>query len=264
MRSVDRARLRAAEPRGRAPEFRRVPTELREAPLDTRTEDRPAAREERGGAGEAAGPAARGMRPFVIGLLGGIASGKSRVAALLARRGARVLDADALAHAELARPEVRARIAAELGPGAIGAGGEVDRAALARRVFADPSARRRLEAIVHPGVIAAIEREIRAAAERAGRREVVVLDVPLLAEAGIVGACDELVFVGASIETREARARARGWPQGEVARREASQRPLDEKRRAATFAIDNDGDIAATEAAVDRFWRERVEPAIHS
>jgi dephospho-CoA kinase len=197
-----------------------------------------------------------------VGLLGGVASGKSRVAALLAERGAKVIDADALAHGELERPTVRERAVALFGEGILRADGAIDRAALGRRVFGDPAALAALEAIVHPGVIAAIEREIEAAAPGPdGRRPVIALDVPLIVEAGIADRCDERIFVEASAETRERRAMARGWPPGEVARREAHQQPLEEKRRAATFTSDTDGDLVRTAAEVDRFWRGRVEPA---
>src|SRR6185295_12340421 len=119
-----------------------------------------------------------GPRPLVVGLFGGIASGKSRVGKLLAERGAQVLDADELAHRELGRDEVREAIAAAFGREALDARGAVDRGALGRRVFGDPAALARLEAIVHPGVIAAIGRALEGADAAAA---VVVLDVPLIA-----------------------------------------------------------------------------------
>lgn len=190
----------------------------------------------------------------IIGLLGGIASGKSRIAALLVERGAQTIDADALAHGELERPEVREAVAAAFGPEVLDAGGAVDRRALAARVFDDPAALAKLEAIVHPGVIAAIGRALEATDAPA-----IVLDVPLLAESGLAALCDELIFVDASRETRVARARARGWSEAELARREARQRPLEEKRAAATAVINNDGDLERTRRQVEEFWRRRVE-----
>jgi dephospho-CoA kinase len=219
-------------------------------------------RDEDGTTGPPPAGAREAARPLVIGLLGGVASGKSAVAAMLAERGARVLDADRLAHAELAREEIRDRVVAALGPEVLDASGRaIDRSALGRRVFGDRAALARLEAIVHPGVLAAIERELEAGRPGAtGRQPVLVLDVPLLAEAGVLGRCREVLFVEAPRAVREARARSRGWAAGELERREAHQAPLEEKRARATFVVRNDGDLAETSAQVARFWAERVEP----
>jgi dephospho-CoA kinase len=196
---------------------------------------------------------------IVVGLLGGIAGGKSTVAKLLAERGAAVLDADALAHRELEREEVRARIVRELGPEVLAADGRtIDRRALGERVFADRAALARLEAIVHPGVLAAFERAL---AAREGA-PVLVFDAPLLVEAGALGRCDEVLFVDASREAREARARARGWAPGEIERREARQLPLAEKRARASFVLRNDGDLGEAAAEVARFWQERIAPRL--
>lgn len=197
--------------------------------------------------------------PLIVGLFGGVASGKSRVGAMLAARGAKVLDADRMAHAELERPEVRDEVVALLGPEVRGPGGALDRAAIARAVFGDRARLARLEGIVHPRVMAEIGAEIeRARAPEGGTRRVIVLDAPLLAEAGGMGLCDERLFVDAPREVRERRAAERGWAPGELERREARQRGLAEKRSEATFVIDNGGDLAATEARVDEFWRERI------
>jgi dephospho-CoA kinase len=203
------------------------------------------------------------VRPLVVGLHGGIASGKSRVAALLSDHGAFVLDADRLAHRELERPEVRASVTAAFGPEVV-AQGTIDRRALAGLVFSDPVRLRRLESILHPRVLAVIGAEIDRLAERRedGRRGVVVLDAPLLVEAGGAGLCDETLFIEASRETRQRRARERGWDERELERREAHQRPLAEKRAAATTVVHNDGDLADTAIAVDRFWRERIAPRL--
>lgn len=194
---------------------------------------------------------------IVVGLVGGIASGKSTVAKLLAERGAEVIDADALAHRELEREEVRDRVAAEFGREVLDAAGRaIDRKALGKRVFGDREALGRLEAIVHPGVLRALDQAI----EGGGTGRVVVLDVPLIAETGALARCDEVLFVDASREVREARAReVRGWPAGELERREAHQQPLGEKRARASFIVRNDGDLAETRAQVERFWEERVK-----
>jgi dephospho-CoA kinase len=194
-------------------------------------------------------------------VLGGIASGKSRVAELLAGPRGVVVDADRLAHEVLDEPAVRERIRARFGADAFGQGGGVDRARLARLVFGDPPARAALEAWVHPRV-----RERNAAALARARQEGaprVVLDVPLLLENasqhGLLDLCDRLVFVDAPAEARERRAMAqRGWAAGELARREAAQLPLGEKRARADHVIENDGDQAALAAAVSDLL-ERLE-----
>jgi len=181
----------------------------------------------------------------VWGVLGGIASGKSSVARLLAGPDGLAIDADALVGELYARPEFRARVAQAFGPGVMAASGAVDRAALAQRVFADPAARVQLESWIHP----AVRDEIRArlAAARASGVPRVVLDVPLLleneAEHRLTAECDALIFVDAPLAEREARAvRSRGWAAGEVARREAQQLALPAKRARAQHVIVNDGD----------------------
>lgn len=198
-------------------------------------------------------PRRRPRAPIVLGVLGGIASGKSRVAAGLAGPQGVVIAADALAHAALAAPEVRSEVAAAFGPGVLGADGAVDRAALAAIVFRDPEARRRLEGWIHPWVRARISTALEDA-RREGRPRV-VLDVPLLlendAEHGLARACDHLVFVDVDAATRDARAvTTRGWEAGEVARREAAQLPLSEKRRRADVVVANDGSLRDLDAAI--------------
>ena len=171
------------------------------------------------------------LRTF--GVLGGIASGKSRVAHVLAGEGGLVIDADRLAHEVLASEELTALVAETFGEGLLGSDGRPDRAALAARVFDDPTARAKLEGWIHPRVRA----KIQAALDEAKAQGIgpVVLDVPLLmvndAEHGLVDKCDHLVFVECDLNTRDERAvDSRGWSPGEVARREQSQHPLAEKQ----------------------------------
>jgi len=207
----------------------------------------------------------------VLAVLGGIASGKSRVAARLAGPTGLVLSADALAHEALRDPEVvRAAVATfgrgVLSPPAPPLGGQsspqgglsapatLDRAALAARVFDDPDARRQLEGWIHPRVRARIWAALEGA--RRARRPRVVLDVPLLlendADHGLARASDFLVFVEAPAEERDRRAvHTRGWKPGEVARREATQLPLDEKRQRADVVVRNDGTTTELDAAID-------------
>lgn len=186
-------------------------------------------------------------RPLVIGLLGGVAAGKSTVAGILAEHGFEVLDADALARAAVEREDVARRIRERFGAGVLDAEGRIDRGRLAEIVFADPNARADLEAIVHPVVRRGLEDRL-AAARSAGRS--VVLDVPLLLESGLAERCDALWFVDADQETRRRRARVRGWSEGELERREAHQKALSVKRNRADATIHNDRSIQDTRRQV--------------
>lgn len=190
----------------------------------------------------------------VLGVLGGIASGKSYVARRLAGPAGVVVSADELAHQALAAPEVRSEVVRAFGGEVLGPDGAVDRRALAAVVFRDAAARRRLEGWIHPWVRARISRALEEA--RAEGRPRVVLDVPLLlehdAQHGLARACDHLVFVEVDAAERERRAQAtRGWEPGELARREAAQLPLDEKRRRADVVVPNDGTLRELDAAID-------------
>jgi len=191
----------------------------------------------------------------ILGVLGGIASGKSAVARILAGPEGLVIDADVLAREVLATPEVCAELARRFGPAVLDAAGRPDRGALAARVFASRADREALEALTHPRVRA----RIRAALEAAIARRVprIVLDVPLLVEHaarhGLLELCDELWFVDAEPGVRDARAqRTRGWEAGEVARRERSQLPLESKRGLSDVVIQNTGSLAELESAVRR------------
>ncbi len=194
-------------------------------------------------------PEARPFRPavpVVLGLLGGVAAGKSTVAATFAAYGLCRIDADEVARTVSSEAPVLQSIAAAFGP-AVVRGGALDRPAMAAVVFRDPAARARLEAILHPPIRARILAGLAAAKARG---DSVLLDVPLLLENGLIAECDHVVFVHAADATRRARAAARGWSPDELARREAAQAPLAEKRRRAAFTVDNDADLATMRAAV--------------
>jgi dephospho-CoA kinase len=191
--------------------------------------------------------------PLVIGLVGGIASGKSAVAALFAAQGLCRIDADREARRVVDRPEVRAGLRARFGDSIFAADGSLDRAALGALVFADAEARRDLEALTHPAIRAAIAAALDAALA-AG--DSVLLDVPLLLEGGLVDRCDAVVFVDAPESLRAARVRARGWAEGELQRREAAQLPLAVKKARATASIENAGDLDRTRSQVVRLLAE--------
>jgi len=194
---------------------------------------------------------------MVIGLLGGIGSGKSAVAALFAEQGAEVVDADRLAHEALRTGSLRAQVAARFGQDVLGSDGEVDRRALSARVFDDEGALRDLNALVHPSVLDRIRRRIAEHRARAASdpEALLVLDVPLLAESPLRADCDAFVFIDAAGGIRRARVADRGWAPGEIERREARQMPLDEKRALAGSIVDNSGSIEETRDQVARLAR---------
>lgn len=194
-----------------------------------------------------------------IGLTGGIGSGKSTVSALLAARGAVVVDADLIAREVVGRgtPGLAAVVKA-FGSRVLTPDGDLDRPALAAVVFADPEARRRLDGIVHPLVRARAAES--AAAAPAGA--VVVHDVPLLVETGQSGSYDLVLVVRTDPETRVARLVRRGLGEDDARARIAAQATDEQRAAVADVVLDNDGSEADLAAQVDRFWAERVEPAL--
>jgi dephospho-CoA kinase len=192
----------------------------------------------------------------IIGLIGGVASGKSAVGAALARRGAVVFNADEFGHAVLKEPEIREALVERWGPGVLGEDGEISRPAVAMIVFARTAEgeqeREYLEQLVHPGIRRRIEAAIQALPTSA--IPAVVIDAALLLEAGWAAVCTAIVFVDAPHEQRLARARKRGWSDEEFSRREAAQLPIEEKRRRASNVLDNSGTMAELDAAVSRYW----------
>ena len=181
----------------------------------------------------------------IVGLTGGIATGKSAFAEALRAEGAPVVDADRLARDAVAEgSEALGEIAAAFGPEVLAPGGGLDRRRMAERVFADPSARARLEAIVHPRVRALFRREVAALA--AAGHTLVFYDVPLLYEVGLQGEVELVVVVWAPRETQLARLAARdGLSPAEAQARLAAQLPIDEKAARADAVVANDGERAA-------------------
>jgi dephospho-CoA kinase len=194
---------------------------------------------------------ARALRDIrVLGLTGGIGSGKSTVARLFAARGVPVVDADALSRAAQAPGMPAHGDIAAAWPAVIAADGTVDRKRLAGVVFNDPQARLRLEAIMHPRIQALGEAQFAALA--AAGHPLAIYEASLLVEANRHREFDGLIVVTASPATQLARVLARGGlTEAEATARIAAQLPLEEKLKHATAVIDNDGDLAATEAQVD-------------
>lgn len=206
----------------------------------------------------------------VIGILGGVASGKSAVTRMLAELGCGVLDADRAGHEALRQPEIKQAIRHRWGEAVFDADGEIDRQAVAKIVFAPPVAesetraggertrqindeRKFLERLTHGRIAAALKRQADAMAAES-RVAAIVLDAAVLLEAGWDAMCDVLVFVDAPAHTRRERARSRGWSEAEFAAREAAQESLEVKRQRADFEIDNSGDLEHLRGQVERFW----------
>jgi dephospho-CoA kinase len=187
----------------------------------------------------------------LVGLTGNIGSGKSTVGRMFAARGVPVIDADDLLREVQAPGNAGHAEIAAAWPEAVGADGRIDRKRLGDIVFADPAARKRLEAITHPR-IQELSRARTAALADAGH-DLALYEASLLVESGRSKECDALIVVTASPETRIARVIARdGVREDDVRARMRAQLPQEDKVRLATHVIDNDGDLAATEAQVDR------------
>jgi dephospho-CoA kinase len=192
----------------------------------------------------------------LVGLTGGIGSGKSTVSGMLAERGAVILDADAFA-----RVAVRAgsdgfrRVVTRFGAEVVGPDGELDRPALAAIVFHDPEALRDLEGIIHPEVRRLIAEGVQ---ENLDTDRVVVLVNPLLIEMGTHRDCDVVVVVTVAPETQVARSVARGMSEDDVRSRIGAQLPLEERASQADVLLDNEGTIADLERQVDELWQRLV------
>ncbi|MBU6414561.1 MAG: dephospho-CoA kinase [Planctomycetes bacterium] len=185
-----------------------------------------------------------GSRMPVIGIVGGIGAGKSHVARAFERLGCVVLDSDVAAKAQLDEPVVKDVLVSWWGSEIVGADGRVDRKRIAAIVFADATQRERLEGLVHPRLKAGRASEI-ARARQEGKRGVIV-DAPLLLEAGVAAECDLVVFVDVPREQRLRRVvSGRGWSEEEFAKREAAQWSLERKREASHAVIENGDGVSA-------------------
>jgi dephospho-CoA kinase len=181
----------------------------------------------------------------VIGIIGGVGSGKSTVARLFGSLGCAVIDADTLAHEAISRPDVQRQIIAWWGPGVLKPDGTLDRRAVGRIVFNDEAQLLRLESLVHP-MVRRRRAELREQYQGDPGVIAIVEDTPLLLEKGLAGDVDALVFVAADEPERGRRVADRGWVAGELGRREKMQLPLDTKRNRADYIIDNNAGEAET------------------
>lgn len=189
---------------------------------------------------------------ILVGLTGGIGSGKSTVSALLAQRGAVIVDADAITR-EVQQPgsPVLTELAESFGSNVIADDGTLDRAAVASVVFGDPEALKKLNAIVHPAVGRLMNERI---IEQRSTDNVVILDIPLLTENPREGLQGRIV-VDVPVETQVERlVRFRGFSEEDARARIARQAAREERLAAADFVVDNSGAPEDLESQVDRLW----------
>lgn len=195
------------------------------------------------------------MGTMKIGLIGGIGSGKSRVAEALAQRGAVVITADTLGHEALRQPAIRQALVSRWG-NAILTDGEIDRKKLAAIVFANEEDRRFLESCSFPWIEQQIRERIQAA-QADPKVPMVVLDAAIMLETGWGKECDRILFVDAPRELRLARLKEqRGWTEADLAAREQAQMPLDQKRKFAHAIIENRGSLEALHQRLDEILAE--------
>jgi dephospho-CoA kinase len=202
----------------------------------------------------------RNRKP-IVGLAGGIGSGKTTVAKILTELGAVVIDSDALAHLEINSREVKAALRQWWGDSVIAADGGVDRQKVASIVFRDSAQRHRLEALLHPR-IAVRRAQMMADLEKDPRVKMIVLDSPLLYETDLDLLCDAIIFVDAREDQRHARTQSsRNWTPEDVRRREKAQQPLDIKRTRADYTCDNNSTLAILREQVERVFSQIVSEA---
>lgn len=201
---------------------------------------------------------ARLPNKLVIGLTGNIACGKTTVGAILTRLGARVIDADVVAHQVLEEPQVQEAIRHHFGPAVFTPDGKVDRAALGQIVFSDTKKLALLESLVHPRVLQMIAQEVAKARER-----IVVVDAIKLLESSLASHCHQIWVVTCPKEVQIRRLmRGRGLTYEEALIRIRAQPPQAEKIKAATVVIDGGGSMEHAERQVLDAWRRFIEPEL--
>ncbi len=195
---------------------------------------------------------------FLVGLTGGIASGKSTVSSMLQKKGAYIIDADRIGHEIMKKgKEGYSLLVEEFGEGIVGDDGEIERSKLAALVFGDPQRVKRLNEITHPLITMEILKRIKRCRSAKGSRHVAVLDAALLLEAGGRDLVDMVVVVAAPEEVQIKRLKNdRGMKEEDSHRRIAAQSSLEEKVKMADWIIKNDGSLEELEDQVEALWEE--------
>lgn len=211
-------------------------------------------------------PHVRSAPPPVIGIVGGVGSGKSSVFTGLSGFALKIIDADRIGHQQLLRPPVRAALVTQFGPEILNADGEIHRPSLAALVFGDTppqqAARETLNQIVRPGIRSEILHQLQ---NIPSDIDAVILDAALLLESGLAPLCDLLIFIDTPEDLRWQRAaRSRGWSLEELRRRELSQWPLDQKRAACSHSIDNSGSLASSTSQLQQILQKVLSTPVSS
>jgi dephospho-CoA kinase len=190
----------------------------------------------------------------MIGIMGGIGSGKSTAAKIFSESGACVIDADQIGHEVLKREGIKDQLRAIWGNDIWTSDGEVDRKRLGQIVFENPSQMEKLSSIVHPPLLEELQRQICIAPGH------MIIDAALLAEFGLTDNCEHLIFLDVSDETRLARCANRGWDKEELQRREGFQTELGIKKNKAHIIIDNNGTLDHLRRHIQDFWEQVNSP----
>ncbi|MDY6877910.1 MAG: dephospho-CoA kinase [Chloroflexota bacterium] len=196
------------------------------------------------------------QRPLLIGLTGNIGTGKSTVARMLAELGAKVIDADTVAHEVMrAGTSAHTQITTTFGPKVLAPNGEIDRAWLGARVFADPAALARLEAIVHPATIEMIRHRI-----ATSQASVIVIEAIKLVESGLADSCDSIWVTTCQPEQQVYRIMdSRNFGRAEAEQRVRAQAPQEEKIARSDVVIDTSGELSWTRVQVQAAWQRLEE-----
>ncbi|MDG6005136.1 MAG: dephospho-CoA kinase [Candidatus Brocadia sp.] len=198
-------------------------------------------------------------KPKIIGITGGISSGKSTVARMLASLGAEVVDADEMCHKLFFVKEIKAKILERFGNIILDIYGKIDRSRLAEIVFQDKTSLDCLCSILHPIVIEQIRLRIDEI-EKRGRRKAIVIDAALLEESDLSLLCDYIIFVNTGRDHRISRSKiSRHWQDGELERREHFQMSLEDKRKKSDYVIDNNFTEENTYRQIKEFWQLYLE-----
>lgn len=192
------------------------------------------------------------VQKLIIGLTGGFGCGKSTVSGLFRKFGGEIVDTDKIAHNALKRGSQVFDPIAVLFPEAWEKGGKkLDRGKIAEEVFADIGKRKALESLIHPYVYEKIQEAIDATEQK-----IVIVEVPLLFEAGFEKLCDKVLAVQCNRTVKEKRLRRKRFSVQEIRAREKAQMPESLKAQKADFVIDNSGSISQTTREVERFWHK--------
>jgi len=195
------------------------------------------------------------LKPKIIGITGGISSGKSTIARMLASLGAETIDADEMCHKLLTKKDIKAKIIERFGNSVLDINGKIDRSRLAEIVFQDKNSLDGLCSILHPIVIEQIRSRI-GEIEKRGRRRAIVIDAALLEESDLSLLCDFIIFVNTGRDHRVSRGKiSRHWQEGELERRERYQMSLEEKRKKSDYVIDNNFTEENTYRQINEFWQ---------